>query len=88
MKKLKFKLKAIWQLIRGRHGFVCSIEENELANLFQGKDYKITITHYGLMGYPFLLIVKSIAESQNDIDMVLEKAKFEAKIEEINSVKD
>lgn len=82
MKKLKYKLKAIWQIITRSSGFVITIESKELGHLIQDKDFHINGAYFGLSNYPFYKIIKAISANQDDIDMTLEKAKFEAELEE------
>lgn len=61
------------------------IDDNNLLKLLQDKDFEVGVLYHGIRKYIIYVMIKAMAESKDDIDMVLDKAIFEGKTEEFSS---
>lgn len=78
--KFKIRLKIIYGILFKKHtnwAFI-SIKHTDLSALLEDKAYGIYIMTHGLHEYAFYKLVKIVAKEKDDIDMLLDKAKFEA----------
>lgn len=64
-----------------KHWFLTILTREQLVLLLKGDNFEIKMMKHGLHEYNIICIAKSIAETKDDIDMMLEKAKFQAESE-------
>lgn len=79
MHKLKTKIKIIWNILfRYEHFVLLHVDRKNLENLIQDKDVDVQMMYVGLRPYLFFKLIKETGAMKSDIDMVLDKAQFEA----------
>jgi hypothetical protein len=80
--KLKTKLRACFQILFGhRHWFMVSLDTENLKKLISEDDFRATVLYHGLVKYNVDTICKKNVDGIDEIDWILEKAKFEAEAE-------
>lgn len=80
MKKLLVKLEVIWKIITNqyKHFVVLNLSEEDLVNLFSDKDFEVEVMYHGLKPYVVQRMINQCSTVKDDIDMMLDKAQFEA----------
>lgn len=83
MKKLLIKLGIIWKIITNQyeHFAVLNLTQEQLINLFSDEDFEVDIMYYGLQPYVVHRMINQCSTVKDDIDMMLDKAKFEGEAE-------
>lgn len=83
MNKLKIKLTVIWKIISNQyqHFAVLNLTEEQLVNLFSDEDFDVEIMYHGLQPYVVHRMINQCSTVKDDIDMLLDKAQFEAEAE-------
>ena len=82
------KLKAKWRIIFGilsgkyKHGFLVTIDRNNLKSLIENKDFDVKINFFGLQGFLVTKMIQSISNSKRDTDVMLEEMHYESQFEE------
>lgn len=64
-----------------RHWFLVSLDSNNLRKLISEDDFEAKLLYHGLVNYNIKMICKNVVCDMDDIDWILEKAKFEADAE-------
>lgn len=74
-------LRAVFRMLFSgrRHWVLIDIDKKNLTDLLSGKDHDIGVTWHQLHPYLALLLIKGVANTKTDIDMICMKAEFEAK---------
>lgn len=82
--KLKIKLLACYRILFGHeHWFIVSLDTKNLKKLVSEDDeIEANILYHKLVKYNVNMLCKKIVENIDEIDWILEKAKFEAEAEE------
>jgi hypothetical protein len=80
MEKIKIRLSVAFNILFGRykHWAVLNISRDDLGNLVTDKPFDVDIAYHGIQPYIYYKMVKKVANSKSDIDMILGKADFEA----------
>lgn len=80
MTKLAVKLIVIWKIISNqyKHFVVLNLYEEDLVNLFSDEDFEVEAIYHGLQPYVVQRIINQCSTVKDDIDMMLDKAQFEA----------
>ena len=80
MNKIFVKIEIIWKIITNqyKHFVFLRLNEKDLVNLFSDKDFEVEVMYLGLKPYLVQKIIKECAAAKDDIDMMLDKAQFEA----------
>tara|TARA_R100001530_G_scaffold136174_1_gene115599 strand:+ start:344 stop:592 length:249 start_codon:yes stop_codon:yes gene_type:complete len=81
MKKLAIRLNAAIKILFSSHWVILRVEQNDLGNMLLEEDYDIKILFHGLQPYGVWRIIKDMANEKDDLDMLLDKAQFEAEAE-------
>jgi hypothetical protein len=83
MTKLVVKLNILWNIITNKykHFVVLDISEEQMINLFSDKDFEVEVMYHGLQPYVVQRMINQCSTVKDDIDMMLDKAKFEAEAE-------
>lgn len=88
MRKFKVRMFVIYHLLfkKWKHWTIITINDDSLIKFLKDKDYDIGIALHGMPSYVFYSIIKSISNTKSDVDMICEKANFEASAEEYNNL--
>lgn len=87
-KKFKIKLKIIKNILfNWDHFFIMNLDERNLKKMLREQDFDMDSSYHGLQYYNVLYIIKQIASTIDDDDLVLKKAEFQAKAHEIKMKK-
>jgi hypothetical protein len=80
LKIIILRLKICWNVLFGKykHYLLINIDKPNLIKLLEDEPFQIDGFHCGLQPYTYFKIIKSLAATKDDIDMVLDKAQFEA----------
>ena len=79
MKKIKTRLKACWNILFNYNHFVIiNVDKENILRLITDKQFEIKGSYLGFQPYVYNKLIKSLAADKDDIDMVLDKAQFEA----------
>lgn len=83
MKRILIKMSIIWKIVTNqyKHCVVMNITEEQLINLFSDEDFDVEILYYGLHPYVFHRMINQCSTVKDDLDMILDKAAFEAESE-------
>lgn len=82
---LKIKLQACFRILFGHeHWFMISMDSENLRNLISENDFEAKMLYHKLVRYNIKKICKNIVCDMDEVDWILEKAKFEAESEEFN----
>lgn len=83
MTKLVVKLNILWNIITNKykHFVVLDISEEQMINLFSDKDFEVEVMYHGLQPYVVQRMINQCSTVKDDIDMMLDKAQFEAEAE-------
>ena len=78
--RITIRLKLCYNILfnKYRHYIVINVDKKNLRMALSGEDFEVGGYYHGLQPYGYWLIIKNIAASKDDDDMILEKAKFEA----------
>jgi hypothetical protein len=68
--------------LRYKHWVLIDIDLYNLVELLREKDFEVNSIHHGTQPYINSKMIKRLADTKDDIEMMLEKAEFEAKAEE------
>jgi len=61
-----------------KHLVILWLSKEDLYNLIEEKPFNIDITYHGLQPYNYKSLIKNIAESYDEIELICDKAKYEA----------
>lgn len=80
MKKFKIRLHAAYRILfrKYNHWVILNVSDENLIKLLKDEDFDTDMLYHGVQPYVFYRIIKMVSNSKDDIDMVLDKAKFEA----------
>lgn len=83
MKKLLVKLTVIWKIITNQyqHFAILNVTEKQLVNLFSDEDFEVDVMYSGLQPYVVQRLINQCSTVKDSIDMMLDKAQFEAEAE-------
>jgi hypothetical protein len=83
MTKLVVKLNILWNIITNKykHFVVLDISEEQMINLFSDEDFEVEVMYHGLQPYVVQRMINQCSTVKDDIDMMLDKAQFEAEAE-------
>jgi hypothetical protein len=89
MKKLLVKITVIWKIITNqyKHFAVLNVTEENLVGLFSDEDFEVEIMYSGLQPYVVQRMINQCSTVRDNIDMMLDKAQFEAESELYNKKK-
>jgi hypothetical protein len=80
MKKFVTRLRVAFKILFGRrkHWAMINISKENLVELLKGNEFDVDVFYHGIQPYVFYKLIKCVSNSKDDIDMMLDKAKFEA----------
>ena len=79
IKRFWIKLKLMWVISKNSHIVILTLDEESVRSLFSGKGkFDVNVSYLGMQPYLNYKLIKILADSKTDIDMILMKAKFEA----------
>lgn len=80
MMKLKLRLLACYRILfkRYNHWVILNVDEENLVKLLKDETFDTDILYHGVQPYVAYRMIKMVGNSQDDIDMALSKAEFEA----------
>jgi hypothetical protein len=80
MRKLKYRLIACYRILfcKYKHWAILWLSEEDLSNLIEEKPFNVDITYHGLQPYNYKSLIKNIADSYDEIELICDKAKYEA----------
>jgi hypothetical protein len=83
MNKLIVKLNILWKIITNqyKHFVVLDISQEHMINLFSDEDFDVEVMYYGLQPYVVQRMINQCSTVKDDVDMILDKAQFEAEAE-------
>lgn len=83
MNKLIVKLNILWKIITNqyKHFVVLDISQEHMINLFSDEDFDVEVMYYGLQPYVVQRMINQCSTVKDDVDMMLDKAQFEAEAE-------
>jgi hypothetical protein len=89
MKKLLVKITVIWKIITNqyKHFAVLNVTEENLVGLFSDEDFEVELMYSGLQPYVVQRMINQCSTVRDNIDMMLDKAQFEAESELYNKKK-
>ncbi len=67
-------------LFKWNHWIVLSIEFDEILSLLNNKESGVKIIFHGMHPYIYRKLIKSLADSTDDIDMLLDRIEFEMNV--------
>lgn len=83
MNKFAVKLNILWKIVTNqyKHFVVLDISQEHMINLFSDEDFDVEVMYYGLQPYVVQRMINQCSTVKDDVDMMLDKAKFEAEAE-------
>lgn len=74
------KIKIIWRILTNQypHFVLLSVDKKNLVNLIEDKEVDVNIGYVGLRPYLFFKLIQESGKIKSEIDMILDKAQFEA----------
>lgn len=83
MNKFIVKLTVIWKIITNQyqHFAVLNLTQEQLINLFSDEDFEVDVMYHGLQPYVVQRMINQCSTVKDNIDMMLDKAAFEAEAE-------
>lgn len=83
MNKLAVKFTILWKIITNqyKHFVVLNISQDHMINLFSDEDFEVEVMYHGLQPYVVQRMINQCSTVKDDIDMMLDKAQFEAEAE-------
>lgn len=80
MKKLWIRLRTCYEILflKKRHWVFINVDRENLIKMLKEEEFTVSMNYHGLQPYNIFCIVKMIAEKKDDIDMICDKAEFEA----------
>jgi hypothetical protein len=60
---------------------VLDISQEHMINLFSDEDFDVEVMYYGLQPYVVQRMINQCSTVKDDVDMILDKAQFEAEAE-------
>lgn len=80
LKKIKIKLSVVWNIIfKWDHFFILNLDERNLKKMLREQDFDMDSMYHGLQHYNVMYIMNQIGNSIDQDEMVLQKARFQAK---------
>jgi len=81
--KFWIRIRTCWYILTGKykHWYLTHIDDENLKVFFKKGQYEIEVVYHGIRPYIFKTLVKHYAKSIDDVDMILEKATFDAEYE-------
>ena len=81
--KFSIKVKIAYRILTQKYTnwAIISIDKKDLGPLLEDKSYGIYITTHGLHEYAFYKLIKSVSAQKDNVDMLLDRAKFQAESE-------
>lgn len=78
--KFKTRLIACWHILskKKKHWVLIDVDDKNLVELFKGNDFYADVLYHGVQPYVYYKMIKMVADSQTDVDMICAKAEFEA----------
>jgi hypothetical protein len=78
MKKLKLKITICWKILTGRfkHFTLISLDEENFTKFVNEYPFELHTIHYSMQPYNSMVLIKKIADSKSDADMILDRARF------------
>ena len=70
---------------KDKHFVLISVNRDSLVKIIMNQEFSCNFKYLGCNPYLYFKMIKSIAASKDDIDMMLDKAKFEADASEYNT---
>jgi hypothetical protein len=79
--KLNLRFTAIYRILfrKYNHWAIINLDDENLVKLLKEEDFTADCIFHGIQSYIFYRMVKKVGNYKSDIDMMLEKAEFEAK---------
>jgi hypothetical protein len=85
VKMMKFKLRLIscYRILfcKWKHWVIINIDQDNLIHLLKEETFGADILYHGVQPYIAYRMIKMVGNSQDDIDMALGKAEFQANAE-------
>lgn len=82
IKLLKFKSRLLvaYRILFRKydHWLIINVDKDNLIKLLKDEDFETDGYYHGIQPYVYFKMVERVASSKDEIDMMLEKAKFEA----------
>lgn len=66
------------------HWVILNLDKENLIKLLTDKEFEVSMMYHGLQKWCIYKMIKKLSNTKNDIDMILEKAEFEAKSDEFS----
>ena len=87
MKKLKVRIIAAYRILfrRYNHWVILDVNDENLVKLLKNESFDADILYHGVQPYIYYKMIKMVGNSKDDIDMLLDKAKFEADASELKN---
>lgn len=88
LKLLSIRWQAAYQIFFGKrkHWFVVALSEDELINVFEGKETEVFITSHKLQEFNVNQIIRCMNRNINKDEYILQKAAFKAEVELRNNI--
>lgn len=79
----KIRLKTAWNILTGKHKrwLLISLKDEDFEKMKEDKTFSFTFAHSKIVPYLYFKMLKQIADSKSDIDIILDKAQYEAELE-------
>jgi hypothetical protein len=87
MKKLKVRIIAAYRILfrKYNHWVILDVNDENLVKLLKNESFDADILYHGVQPYIYYKMIKMVGNSKDDIDMLLDKAKFEADASELKN---
>jgi len=83
MEKLKLIFTTITKVLKNKRFILITMDERSFLNTAIGKERIYDIIRYEFPNYLSQKVIKDIADSKSDVEMILAKAEFEAINDEV-----
>lgn len=80
MKKLKYRIFACFKILFGRekHWMIVRLDDDNLVRLIKDETFECSITYHGMQPYNYKSLIRYLSNSIDDIELICDKAKYEA----------
>lgn len=78
--KLKLRIYAAYCILfrKYNHWIILNVDKDNLVKLLKDENFESNFLYHGVQPYIAYRMIKMVSNSKDDIDMALDKAKFEA----------
>ena len=89
MKLFLIRIKICWLIItqKHKHWVLLPLKEDDMISVLTDEDFEIDATYHKMQPYVLNKMLKMYSEQLSDVDMILQKAKFQHDAAEFNKKK-